>query len=222
VCRAPICSNRSSPRSCEPPDGSGDRIEPLDDWARLVRELDRRRETVLADWRIRVQGDPKLADSSTLTRMQFQDRIPWVLDALSRRLRSVDRGGDAAGPATREARHAAAEHGGQRWQQGCDHRQTVREWRHLQPTLLDVLEAVTGRHAPSSRALDDARRAIAVVCMDGAEESVNRYAEMKQAEAASRIASLDRAIAQLGEIETKRLAAPHRRRSQRNPAKASD
>jgi signal transduction histidine kinase len=173
----------------------------------VVRALDRRRDAVLADWRLRVQQDPKLADSSKLTRTQFEDHVPWVLDALSRRLLAIDHGVDATRPPTREERMAAAEHGGQRWQQGYDQRQTLREWRHLQLALLDALDAVAARVRLPSARLDEARRAIAVACMDGAEESVNRYSDMKQAEAASRISELERAIAQLGDIESQRLVA---------------
>ena len=53
---------------------------------RLANYLAERREVILAAWRRAVDGDPSLTTASTITRAQFIDHIPAVLDAFERRL----------------------------------------------------------------------------------------------------------------------------------------
>lgn len=50
-----------------------------------------------------------------------------------------------------------------------------------------------------------ARRALAQLCSDGVNESATRYAELQQAEAASRIQDLEQALETLGMLEHKRI-----------------
>ena len=75
----------------------------------LAEFLSKRRDAILTAWRRRVDSDPELTTASTITRAQFIDHIPAVLDAFGSRL-------VAQHPADREEarneeKQSAAEHG---------------------------------------------------------------------------------------------------------------
>ena len=63
----------------------------------LASHLARRRDTILSEWRRAVDADPELTTASTITRAQFVDHIPAVLDAFERRLSARDRHRSRAG-----------------------------------------------------------------------------------------------------------------------------
>src|SRR5678815_3647583 len=56
----------------------------------LASHLARRRDTILSEWRRAVDADPELMTASTITRAQFVDHIPAVLDAFEWRLSARD------------------------------------------------------------------------------------------------------------------------------------
>jgi signal transduction histidine kinase len=164
-----------------------------------------RREALLGRWRAAADADPELTTASALSRAQFHDRIPEVLDAFERRLRARDRDEQAAAAA--DQREGAAGHGIHRWQQGYQQREAMREWRHLQLCLVDELEAFALAHRElDPRALASARRALADLCAEGVCASADQYARLQQTEAAGRVRDLERALANLGEAQTRRAA----------------
>jgi signal transduction histidine kinase len=170
--------------------------------AALASHLNVRREAILATWQRAVDSDPTLTTSSTLSRAQFNDHIPDVLDGFEQKLRARRIPEEAA--AEREQTESAAEHGLIRWQQGYDQHETMLEWGHLQLCLLDELEAYAAAHPESARTMVIARRELARLCGQGVSESADRYARMQQAEAASRVADLERALAHLNELQKQR------------------
>lgn len=58
----------------------------------LSAHLSSRREPVLRAWQAAVAADPKQSTSRSLTRGQFRDHIPQVLDAFQRKLNSTPGG----------------------------------------------------------------------------------------------------------------------------------
>ena len=74
-----------------------------------------------------------------LTRAQFIDHIPAVLDAFEWRL-SAELTTEHA-RAREEQKESAAEHGLHRWQQGYNQPETMCEWGHLHLCLLEELES---------------------------------------------------------------------------------
>ena len=104
----------------------------------LATYLAQRREAILTAWRHAVDRDPELTTASTITRAQFIDHIPAVLDAFERRL-SADDSADRA-QAREDQKDSAAEHGLHRWQQGYNQPETMCEWGHLHLCLLQELE----------------------------------------------------------------------------------
>ena len=84
----------------------------------LALHLSTQREVILQRWRQAVEADPRLTTASNLSRSQFNDHIPQVLDAFERDLSSRDRAEIIE--ATADERASAAEHGTHRWQQGYE------------------------------------------------------------------------------------------------------
>lgn len=169
----------------------------------LASYLAQRREVILRDWHAALDADPEFASFSNLSRAQFNDHIPAVLEALEERLR---RGGELDGaPAGQAEQASAAEHGLHRWQQGYDQRQTMREWMHLQVCLLRELERYqASRPGLDASAMGAAYSALAGHCADGVIESAARYLRLQQADAAARLRDLEQALTQLQQMERER------------------
>ncbi len=98
----------------------------------------------MAAWWRAVDLDPELTTASTITRTQFVDHVPAVLDAFERRL-AADESGEKAEAIADQKEHAA-QHGLHRWQQGYDLRETMRESGHLHLCLLSELQSYSARH----------------------------------------------------------------------------
>ena len=169
----------------------------------LASHLQARRKSILAAWREASERDPQLTTASALSRVQFQDRIPDVLDVFERKLsarRRVDRQERAV-----EQQESAAAHGLHRWQQGYRLREVLREWHHLQLCLADEVERYVAAHPDlSPDTAVAARRALAELCGDGVCESADEYARLREAEAAARAHDLEVSIAELTELERRR------------------
>jgi hypothetical protein len=56
----------------------------------LAAYMRQSREKLLAEWRRRVEQDPELTTASSITRSQFTDSIPKVLDAFEQALQADD------------------------------------------------------------------------------------------------------------------------------------
>jgi signal transduction histidine kinase len=171
--------------------------------AALARHLSSRREAILLAWRDAVEADPQLMSASHLSRSQFNDHIPNVLDAFEAKLCSRD-GADQA-QASEDQQESAAEHGTHRWQQGYDQSEAMREWAHLQLCLFDELERYEATHADiTSSVMSMARRDLAQLCGEGMVESAARYARLQQVEATGRLRDMEQALTQLNELERER------------------
>jgi signal transduction histidine kinase len=171
----------------------------------LAQHLATQRQAILRNWQHAVELDPELTTSSGLSRAQFNDHIPQVLDAFERRLQAVD-------PVEKEVafedqKISAAEHGLHRWQQGYRQRETIREWGHLQMCMLSELERYGQTHAEEQRAvLPIARRALVRLCAEGVCESAASYERLQRTEAASRVRELESALRHLRGLERQRAA----------------
>jgi signal transduction histidine kinase len=169
----------------------------------LAQHLAARRQAILRTWQRSVENDPELTTSSSLSRAQFNDHIPQVLDAFERRLRAQD-------PVEKEVafedqKSSAAEHGLHRWQQGFHQRETIREWGHLHYCVLGELEDYAQAHAELQPVvMPIARRALVRLCGEGVCESAASYERLQRTEAASRVRELQGALGQLQALERQR------------------
>lgn len=171
--------------------------------AALANHLSRRRDAILAAWRLAVDVDPEVSAASKSTRQQFIDHIPSVLEAFEARLRAQDP--DEKAEARSEQRESAAEHGVHRWQQGYQLTETIREWGHLHLCLLAEVERFSRQHlSADSEVPAVARRELARLANEGVAASVARYTQLQQSEAASRLYDLESAVADLKALEVER------------------
>jgi len=170
-------------------------------FAGLAEYLAQQRSWILQAWREAVDHDPEVTTASTISRAQFNDHIPEVLDAFERELRGVD-----SGESVRAAeQRGAAEHGLHRWQQGYGQRETMREWGHLHLCVLDVIERYGSSQAGMETAvMSQARRALVKLCNRGVCESAARFAWLQRTEAGGRVRELEQALAELKTFERER------------------
>jgi signal transduction histidine kinase len=174
-----------------------------DELKAVAEHMRQRRDAILSAWRQAVDIDPELTTASLITRTQFIDHIPAVLDAFERRLSAEDSTDRAQ--AREDERVSAAEHGLHRWQQGYNQPETMREWGHLHLCLLQELEQYETVHPGLERnTMRIAHRELVRLCSDGVCFSAARYAQLQQNEAASRVSELESALAQLRTLEIQR------------------
>jgi signal transduction histidine kinase len=167
----------------------------------LASELLARREMILEAWRtLEDVSSPERTIASSLSRAQFNDHIPAVLDCLAHTIQAWPGEQDAAGDQRQAER--VCEHGLQRWQQGYQLRELIREWGFLQMTVNAELERYAAAHpelVPS--VMPTARRVWAQLCADGVTESATQYWRLHQAESAGHVSDLERALAALRNLE---------------------
>lgn len=172
----------------------------------LAAHLGERREAILQHWRKATENTVELTIASSLTRVQFNDHIPGVLDALALRLRAWP--GEESARAQQNEKDKVTEHGLQRWQQGYQLRELTREWGHLQMAVMEELEAYVLEHpALEPAVMPAARRAWAQLCWDGISDSATQYWRLHQAEANGHVRELEQALTTLNDLDRARASA---------------
>jgi signal transduction histidine kinase len=165
----------------------------------LADYLSRERDTILQRWRTAVESDPLGSTASAISRAQFNDHIPEVLDAFESELR------DPKSDADIRAAESAAEHGLHRWQQGYDQSATMSEWGRLHLCVLNAIESFGSQHPDiDTNIMISARQALVRLCNRGVCKSASRFAWLQRAEAATRVTELEQGIEQLQTVERER------------------
>jgi signal transduction histidine kinase len=172
----------------------------------LAAHLGERREHILECWHTATENETDLTIASSLTRLQFNDHIPAVLDSFALRLRAWP---DVESlQAQQNEKDQIIEHGLQRWQQGYQLRELTQEWGHLQMTVMEELEAYAPVHSiPGPAVMPAARRAWAKLCLEGISDSATQYWRLHQAEANGHVRELEQALATLNDLDRARAAA---------------
>lgn len=171
--------------------------------ASLAQHLSTQRDAILQNWQRLVELDPGLTTSSSLSRAQFNDHIPQVLEAFECRLQAQDP--TEKEEAFEQQKISAAEHGLHRWQQGYNQRETIREWSYLHYCILGELDRYGRDHVGLElTVMPVARRALVRLCGEGVCESAARYEQLQRAEAASRVRDLEAALQQLQILDRQR------------------
>ena len=158
---------------------------------------------VMAEWRAAVGADGEVTAGDSLPRGQLEDHLPhWlaafadVLAASGERMRV-----DAEVAETRDAET----HGMQRWQQGYDLHDVTREWGHLHRCLVLELEHLS-RSEPAlpAEVFAEARLKLAEQISEATSVSAERYFYLERIEAAGSVLDLERALADVRELERRR------------------
>lgn len=174
--------------------------------AALALHLRERRELILDAWRAYGDAVPGRNIAASLSRVQFNDHIPTVLEALSLSLEAWPEGSN---PITEEiAQDEVSEHGLQRWQQGYSLSEVLREWGYLQMCVAAELERYAIEH-PSLEpsVMPAARRIWALLCADGVTASATQYGRLQQTASTGQVNALERALAALQTMESSRAEA---------------
>lgn len=178
----------------------------LEQLTALSHHLNSRRGAIMEAWRAASDADPNQTTSNALTRSQFNDHIPEVLNAFERKLRARP-GGERAADADEDQREEEVKHGLHRWQQGYRLREITREWGHLHLCLSAELDAFAAAHPEMTRESQSAaNRELIMLVNNAINESTAQYARMEREEATARAHDLEIALAQIGELERKRGA----------------
>ncbi|MBC3788282.1 sensor histidine kinase [Spirosoma utsteinense] len=165
--------------------------------AELVSYLFSRREAILNNWRTACEQDANLGKISSLSREEFNNLLPIVLDILEQRLLNQQPEADMG--------ITASSHGLHRWKKALRLSDTLQELHHLSQTLYAELESYL-KLVPTTdlRVLLLAQREIAQLMGEAMHGSVHKYDELQQLEAANRASALQLAIDQMTQISRQR------------------
>src|SRR5687767_9689309 len=167
----------------------------------LAAELLERRDAILKAWRAASDGSAERTISTSLSRAQFNDHIPAVLDCLAQAIQAWPGEGEVDG----QIHEKVCSHGLQRWQQGYQLRELIREWGHLQICVAEELERYEAAHPSLERSvMPTARRAWAELCAHGVTESATQYWRLHQTESAGHVHDLEQALSALQTMERAR------------------
>ena len=172
----------------------------------LAADLRNRRDAILDAWRAYGDVVPGRNIAASLSRVQFNDHIPSVLDSLSQSLEVWPEGSN---PIAEEIEvDEVSEHGLQRWQQGYSLSEVLREWGYLQMCVAAELERYAVDH-PSLEptVMPTARRLWAQLCADGVTGSATQYGRLQQTASTGHVNALERALTALHTMEQSRAEA---------------
>jgi signal transduction histidine kinase len=169
----------------------------------LADQFRTRIDAILADWRVAVARDGEVTAGDALPRAQLEDHLPDWLAAFADVL--------AAAPGVPRVRAGAVPardaevHGQQRWQQGYDLHDVTREWGHLHRCLVLELERLVRAHPDlPADVFAEARLKLAEQISEATSLSAERYFRLERVEAAGSVLDLERALADVRELERRR------------------
>lgn len=180
-------------------------MEPKDSTVTVFDELAAylfvRREAILSAWRSLAESDPTLQTIAGLTRTEFNNQIPRILELLEKQIRLRFQ----EPPLEKQERALAAEHGLHRWQKGYKLGEVLKEWGYLQECVLREIDNFQLQLPnPALPECSHARMLAGKLLNEGIAGSIAKYDELKQAEAAGRVYELEKALEHLNELTRQR------------------
>ena len=159
------------------------------------------KQAILALWRARVEADPMIENSPRLSRAQFYDHIPDILQAFGERLLHHPMGDEQR---QRES-EMAHQHSRHRWQQGYSLKSLLHEWGDLNSIVLETLDGIALNHGGGDVAtFSRARLEWAEMLSANLSEGAAAHNELLQAEALARVRELEEAFAHAQQFERNR------------------
>lgn len=107
----------------------------------ISRLLQSGQETIVRTWTEKVTHDRRVRSDERLTYIQLVDHVPQIVEELRLAL---------AGRADAQMLKEGQEHGRQRWRQGYELKEVVRELTLLRATLIEFLDTYRGAVASHS------------------------------------------------------------------------
>lgn len=163
----------------------------------IVTFLFSRRETLLNNWRTACESDPLLGKISVLSREEFNNLMPAILDILEQRLLDKEPEVDVA--------VAAESHGLHRWQKAQKLPDLLRELNHLSVILFEELRLFRQLfpHTDPDNVLQ-AQQRILELMNETIGGSITKYDELQRLEAANRAARLQEALQGMEDLSHQR------------------
>jgi signal transduction histidine kinase len=170
--------------------------------APLAAYLANRREAILNKWRTSCESDPALSTTASLTREEFNNKVPFMLNELQHRL--------GAQPEGDQVNLLAAEHGLHRWQKGYTLHELSTEMQHLNSILLVELDLFWDFYPATDRQImATAYQYVATFNNQISTGSIEQYATLQRTAASSRVQALEKTLAQLNEVTHQRNTLLH-------------
>lgn len=161
---------------------------------RLADRILAGRLRILENWKSRALADNELTILGGLSRREFLDHIPQVLSALDSQMRAQVTDQDHE----LKQRLQMQKHGLSRWQQGFTISQVVRDWNHLRCSILEeITSIVTETPEWIGEPFATATTVLSDLIAEGVNLSVQKYEEIRQAEAKSHSIDLQNTIKDL-------------------------
>ncbi|GGH48676.1 hypothetical protein GCM10007423_50060 [Dyadobacter endophyticus] len=162
----------------------------------LTLFLAERQHDLLDNWRTACGNDFSLKGAESLSREQFINQVPAMLNVLGQRLN---------GEADREDfRLLTAGHGLHRWQKGYDLSDLSAEMHHLNRLLLGELRAFWKLNPSTNASLAFSYEHLAEFSNEINTGSITQYADLQRQAALNRAEALQKTLAELNEIGKQR------------------
>ena len=165
--------------------------------AELAAYLFTRRESILNKWRSVCEQDPALGKVSALSREEFNNMLPVVLNILEDRILNK--------PPVADLALTAQAHGLHRWHKAHGLLDTLHELNHLTQTLYNELR-VFGQlfpHVDKERLLD-VQQQISELMQETIDGSVAKYDELQRLQATNRANTLQQVVDQMQALSQQR------------------
>jgi signal transduction histidine kinase len=168
----------------------------------FAKHLRTHQSTITEAWIQAVESDPGIPSSERLTRAELSDHLPALFNDLIDYLQTSAEEG-----ARRQVRQEARRHGNQRWKQGYQLIELLRELGTVQRLLLrHGLRSFLQLHPEFSRDGDDSRDLISQYFEDATTGSVEQYVQNYGAQLSETSHSLAEANDRLLKTDASRLA----------------
>jgi hypothetical protein len=146
-----------------------------------------RREAILNNWRVVCEQDRELGTVSALSRHEFNNMIPAILDILEQRLLHQLPKEDLA--------YVAEGHGLHRWHKALALIESMKKLNHLSEILYEELDTYDELYPDTDKGLFlFVQRIISAVMQQTFTGSVKKYDELQRLHAAGRLNSLQGAV----------------------------
>ncbi len=165
--------------------------------ATLATYLAARREAILNTWRTACQNDPACNTIASLSREEFNNKVPFILNVFDQRLRQLALNADIE--------QLSEEHGLHRWQKGYTLQELLTEIHHLNQVLLDELRHYWQRHpAPEMDWVAESYEYLSWFKTLSISGSVGQYTELQRLDASNRVQLLQQALDDLNDLTRQR------------------
>ncbi|RCR67550.1 ATP-binding protein [Larkinella punicea] len=165
--------------------------------AALATYLAARREAILNTWRTACQNDPACNTIASLSREEFNNKVPFILNVFDQRLRQLALDADI--------KLLSEEHGLHRWQKGYTLQELLSEIHHLNQVLLDEFRQYW-QHDPTPEIdrISQSYEYLSWFKTLSISGSVEQYTDLQRLDASNRVRLLQQALDDLNELTRQR------------------